>query len=156
MDSARFVATCLTKPYQAPSKGSDMSPNAPLGAAMIHTALLILMGAGLALNVVQRRRGARVGAGDGGNPGLARAIRVHANFVEYAPFAIASYVLLALGGASAALIHVLGFAFLIGRVTHAAGLSQHQGASLGRVLGMVLSLFVLIAASVQLLISALA
>jgi hypothetical protein len=133
-----------------------MSPNAPLGAAMIHSALLILMGAGLAFHVIQRRRGARVGAGDGGDPRLARAIRVHANFVEYAPFAIASYVLLALGSASAAWIHSLGSAFLIGRVAHAAGLSQHQGTSLGRVLGMGLSLFVLVAAAIDLLIIALA
>jgi uncharacterized membrane protein YecN with MAPEG domain len=131
-----------------------MSPSAPLGAAMIHTALLILIGAGFALAVIQRRRVAGIGSGDGGDARLARAIRVHANFSEYAPFAIASYILLALAGASAPFIHGLGSAFLVARVAHAAGLSQHQGTSLGRVLGTGLSLVVLIVAAVTLLINA--
>jgi uncharacterized protein len=132
-----------------------MSPNASLGAAMIHSALLILMGAALALIVIQQRRSARIGIGDGGDKRLARAIRVHANFAENAPFAIASYILLALAGASATLIHVLGSVFLIARFAHAAGLSQHGGTSLGRVLGMAGSTFVLVVAAVELLISAL-
>jgi uncharacterized membrane protein YecN with MAPEG domain len=132
-----------------------MSPNASLGAAMIHTALLILMGAGLAIVVIQQRRSARVGIGDGGDARLARAIRVHANFAENAPLAIASYILLALAGASAALIHLLGSVFLVARFAHAVGLSQHGGTSLGRVLGMFGSTTVLIVAAVELLIIAL-
>ena len=132
-----------------------MSPNAPLGAAMIHSALLILLGVGLAANVITKRRAALVGRGDGGDAGLARAIRTHGNFVEYAPFAIASYILLALAGVSALLIHGLGTVFLVGRVAHAAGLSQREGASLGRTAGVALSFLVLVAASVQLLLGAL-
>ncbi len=133
-----------------------MSPNAPLGAAMIHSALLILMGVLLALLVVQQRRAAGIGIGDGGNKRLARAIRVHANFVEYAPFAIASYILLAFTGVSASFIHALGAIFLVGRVAHATGLSQHEGSSVGRAMGVVASSLVLIVAAVRLLISALA
>jgi len=112
------------------------------------------MGAGLALLVIQQRRGARVGIGDGGDTRLARAIRAHANFAENAPFAIASYILLALAGASATLIHVLGSAFLVARVVHAAGLSQQSGTSVGRVAGMAGSIFVLVVAAIELLIGA--
>ena len=133
-----------------------MSPNAPLAAAMIQAALLILMGAGLSFFVIRIRRAARVGIGDGGDSTLARAIRAHANFSEYAPFAIASYILLALAGAGASFIHGLGGAFLIARVIHAAGLSRDEGPSLGRVLGMILSLAVLIVAAISLLSRALA
>ncbi|MFI5016226.1 MAG: MAPEG family protein [Hyphomicrobiales bacterium] len=132
-----------------------MSPNAPLGAAMIHAALLMLMAVVLALVVINARRGAKVGLGDGGNKALAKAIRVHANFTEYAPLAIASYILLALGGISAWFIHALGAAFLVGRVAHATGLMQHEGASLGRFIGTAVSCTVLIVAAIRLLISAL-
>jgi uncharacterized membrane protein YecN with MAPEG domain len=121
---------------------------------MIHSALLILMGAGLALMVIQQRRGAQVGIGDGGDARLARAVRVHANFAENAPFAIASYILLALAGASATLIHVLGSAFLVARVAHAAGLSQQSGTSVGRIAGMAGSIAVLVVAAIDLLIGA--
>jgi uncharacterized membrane protein YecN with MAPEG domain len=132
-----------------------MSPDAPLGAAMIHAALLMLMAAALAVLVIRRRQEAKVGLGDGGDKALARAIRVHANFVEYAPFAVAAYILLALGGVSALFIHALGSVFLIGRVAHAAGLGQHEGASLGRLIGAVASNFVLLAAALRLLVVAL-
>jgi uncharacterized membrane protein YecN with MAPEG domain len=133
-----------------------MSLNASLGAAMIHSALLILMGVLLTLRVIGQRRGAGVGIGDGGDARLARAIRAHGNFAENAPFAIGSYTLLGLAGASAWLIHVLGIVFLVGRVAHAAGLSQHEGASVGRFIGMVLAGVVLCVAAVTLLIHALA
>jgi uncharacterized protein len=133
-----------------------MSPNAPLGAAMFHAALLMLMAVVLAFLVIQRRRVAGVGLGDGGNKALAKAVRVHANFAEYAPFAIAAYILLALGGVPAWFIHSLGIVFLVGRVAHAAGLTQHEGASVGRVVGVVATLLVLIAAAIRLLIGAFA
>jgi uncharacterized membrane protein YecN with MAPEG domain len=132
-----------------------MSPNAPLGAAMLHAALLMLMAVVLAISVITRRRAAGVGLGDGGNKPLARAIRVHANFAEYAPFAIGAYILLALAGVSAWFIHALGSVFLVGRVAHAAGLGQHEGASVGRVIGVAATMLVLIAASLRLLIGAL-
>ncbi|MBV9591677.1 MAG: MAPEG family protein [Hyphomicrobiales bacterium] len=132
-----------------------MSPNAPLGAAMLHAALLMLMLVGLAIFVINRRRTAGVGLGDGGNKALAKAVRAHGNFTEYAPFAIAAYVLLALSGVSAVFIHVLGTVFIVGRVAHAAGLSQHEGASVGRTIGAAATMIVLIAASLRLLMGAL-
>ncbi|MBV9111362.1 MAG: MAPEG family protein [Hyphomicrobiales bacterium] len=128
-----------------------MSANAPLGAAMFHAALLMLMLVGLAIMVIHRRRSAGVGLGDGGNKALARAIRAHGNFTEYAPFALAAYILLALGGVSAGFIHALGVVFIVGRVAHAAGLSQHEGASVGRAIGVAATMLVLIAAALRLL-----
>jgi uncharacterized protein len=132
-----------------------MTLNAPLGAAMIHAALLMFMTIALAVLVIRQRRRANVGVGDGGDKALARAIRAHGNFAEYAPFAIGAYVLLALGGASAALVHALGAIFLAGRVAHAAGLSRHEGASLGRGIGVATTFGVLAVAGLTLLMLAL-
>lgn len=132
-----------------------MSPNASLGAAMFHAGLLMLMLVGLAIFVINRRRVAGVGIGDGGNKALARAIRVHANFAEYAPFAIAAYILLALGGVSAGFIHTLGTIFLVGRVAHAAGLARHEGASVGRAIGVAATILVLVTAAARLVWDAL-
>ncbi|MBV8449282.1 MAG: MAPEG family protein [Hyphomicrobiales bacterium] len=115
----------------------------------------MLMLVGLAIFVINRRRTAGVGLGDGGNKALAKAVRAHGNFTEYAPFAIAAYVLLALSGVSAVFIHVLGTVFIVGRVAHAAGLSQHEGASVGRAIGVAATMIVLIAASLRLLMGAL-
>jgi uncharacterized protein len=132
-----------------------MSAHAPLGAAMVHAALLTLMAVLLSVLVIRQRRGAGVGIGDGGDRDLGRAIRVHANFVENAPFAIAAYILLALAGVTAWFIHALGTVFLVGRIAHAAGLMQHEGASVGRAVGVAATFLVLIAASVGLLVEAL-
>jgi uncharacterized membrane protein YecN with MAPEG domain len=133
-----------------------MMPNAPLGAAMIHASLLLMMAVVLGALVVRRRRARAVGLGDGGDPALARAIRIHANFSEYAPFAIGAYILLALGGASAELIHALGAIFLAGRVCHAVGLHGSENASVGRTLGTAATFGVLGAAAIVLMVLALA
>ena len=132
-----------------------MSLNASIGAAMLHAGLLMLMLVGLAVFVITRRRAAGVGIGDGGNKMLAKAIRVHANFAKYAPFAIAAYVLLALGGVSAGFIYALGTIFLVGRVAHAAGLARHEGASVGRAIGVASTMLVLIVSGLRLLWGAL-
>ena len=132
-----------------------MSPSASLGAAMLHAALLMIMLVGLAIFVIRHRGAAAVGIGDGGNKALARAIRVHGNFTEYAPFAIAAYVLLALDGVSAGFIHGLGTVFLVGRVAHAAGLTRNEGASVGRAIGVAATMLVLIVAAGRLLWGAL-
>jgi uncharacterized membrane protein YecN with MAPEG domain len=132
-----------------------MTLNAPLGAAMIHAALLLFMTIALAILVIRQRRRASIGVGDGGDKALARAIRAHGNFAENAPFAIGAYILLALGGASATLIHVLGAIFLAGRVAHAAGLSHYEGASVGRGIGVSTTFGVLAVAGARLLMFAL-
>jgi uncharacterized membrane protein YecN with MAPEG domain len=67
-------------------------------------------------------------------------IRVHGNFCENAPFAMALLILLPLVGASLIIVHAVGVLFLAGRVAHAYGLSQTAGSSAGRVAGMIITL----------------
>ena len=134
---------------------NQIASNPALRAAAVYVALLTLLAVPLVFNVIRLRRSLKVGLQDGGNKDLARAIRVHGNFTETAPFAIALLLALPLAGASAWIVHAVGLATLVGRVAHAIGLSQSAGASLGRVAGMLLSLAALIVGSIALLAAAL-
>jgi hypothetical protein len=116
----------------------------PLYAAFLGLLLLVL-----AWNVVKQRRIHKVGLGDGGIPALSRAIRVHANFVEYVPLTLVLVLLveLQLQGAHLWVAHVLGGALLLGRVLHAIGLGASAGTSFGRMWGTLLTWLALLAAS---------
>ena len=124
---------------------------AALKPALVYAALLILMLPVLAGAVIARRRSRRIGLGDGGDKDLARWVRIHGNFAETAPFGIAALSGLALSGAGAAMVHVIGAGFLLGRVAHAQGLASAAGYSAGRSAGMVLTLATLIAAALAIL-----
>jgi hypothetical protein len=108
-------------------------------AAAVYAALHVLLLIALAARVVLARRRAKVGIGDGGDPDLARAIRVHGNAVEQAAPTFALLVFLPLLGAPAWALHACGVATLLGRVLHAAGLSKSAGVTLGRQAGMILT-----------------
>lgn len=99
------------------------------------TALIALLMLGLMLRVVQLRLTRRIGIGDGGDKELAKAIRVHGNATETLPIALLLMLVLELGGGSPTLLHVSGTTLLIGRLAHAWGLSRSSGASIGRQLG---------------------
>jgi len=111
-----------------------------LFAALLGLMLLVLLG-----RVSRLRHGRRIGFGDGGDPELARAIRVHANFVELVPFALLLLGLLELSGQPAAWLWAFGGALLVGRLLHAVGLSRSSGASFGRFYGTALTWVVILA-----------
>jgi uncharacterized membrane protein YecN with MAPEG domain len=93
--------------------------------------LLLVLGA----RVSQLRRRFGVGIGDGGNPALARAIRVHGNAVEWLLPALLLLLVAELNRAAPLLLHAAGAAIVVGRVLHAAGLSGATGYSFGRFAG---------------------
>ena len=70
-------------------------------------------------------------------------MRVHANFVEYAPFALLLLAFAEMQGAYGPLIHVLAGALLIGRCVHAYGLSREREDFRMRVGGMILTFSVI-------------
>jgi uncharacterized protein len=112
-----------------------------LKPAAVYAALIVLMGVFLTYRVIFQRRSKLIGMGDGGDKTVARHIRVHGNFCENAPFALALLILLALMGAPVLVVHAVGLLFLAGRAAHAFGLSRTGGKSVGRVLGMVATHF---------------
>lgn len=111
-------------------------------------AILILV---LAARVMWLRNARGVALGDGGDKALERAIRVHANAVEYLPIALLLLVALALEQTRPWLLHAFGIALLVGRIVHAVGLSASSGRSLGRVAGIGLTVLVMLAMAILLI-----
>lgn len=99
-------------------------------------ALLILL---LSYRVVMLRRKYQVGIGTNGEKVLARAIRVHANAVEYIPICLLLMAFSETQQAPNWLTHGAGIALLLGRVLHALGLSKSVGKSFGRFYGVILT-----------------
>lgn len=111
-------------------------------------ALLVLL---LALRVTLGRRSSKVGIGDGGDSGLARRIRVHANAIEYLPLALLLLLILELNQTQPLLLHVFGCVLIAARLIHAFGLSTSSGNSAGRAVGFGLTWLAIAAMAVLLL-----
>lgn len=118
----------------------------------LYAALLALMFVGLALAVVRQRFKLRVGLGDGNQPELIKAIRIHGNFAEYVPFLLVLMFMLESQQASSWQLHLLGGLTLGGRLLHLLGLLSSSGTSIPRFFGMIATFIALIVAAVLLLL----
>ena len=87
-----------------------------------YLAILALIYAALALQVVRLRRISGAPFNDGGNEGLRSAIRAHGNFMEYVPIIVLMVALLEISGASPLRIHLLMGALLLSRLLHPLGM----------------------------------
>lgn len=113
----------------------------------LYAALLALIFLFLSFRTVRLRGRLRIAIGDGGNAEMTRAMRVHANFVEYVPLAVVLIYFAEVGGAHAYLVHGLGLCLLLGRLSHAWGVSQSNEKFALRVSGMVMTFIPLLLAS---------
>jgi uncharacterized membrane protein YecN with MAPEG domain len=113
----------------------------------LYAGLLGLLLIGLAYNVSRYRVGLKIAFGNGDHPGLKRAIRAHANLTENAPFGLILLAAVEAQGFSEIVIHTLGSVLVIGRALHAFGLSRHEGTSIGRALGILLTWLMILATS---------
>lgn len=109
----------------------------------LYASVLALIYVALSFRVIGVRRAGNISLGDGGNDELARRIRVHGNFAEYAPFTLVLMTLAELQDRSPYVLHFIGISILLGRLLHALGLSTRHG--MLRVAGMVLTFTALIA-----------
>jgi uncharacterized membrane protein YecN with MAPEG domain len=107
----------------------------------------------LSVRTLLLRRSLGIGIGDKEQPILARAVRVHSNYAEYVPLSLILLYFLETQVGASLWIHALGSALLIGRITHAFGVSQVEENYRYRVIGMALTLTVIICASLRLMIS---
>ena len=119
--------------------------------AATYIAILIVMTVLLALNVARHRKPKRIGLGDGGDRQILTAMRVHGNFVENVPFALAILIMLPLLSAPVWAVHFVGLGMVVARTLHAIGLSRSQGASFGRVTGILLTWATLLGSAMLLL-----
>lgn len=110
----------------------------------LYAPLLAVLFVVLSVRTLRLRRQLRIPIGDSGDPRLKRAMRVHANFAEYVPFTLLLVLLAEMQGAPAALLHAACASLLIGRLSHALGVSRTDENYRYRVLGMALT-FVAIA-----------
>jgi uncharacterized membrane protein YecN with MAPEG domain len=112
-----------------------MNP-APMPAiTALYAGLIALLLIVIAIPVSRLRRDLKVGLGDGGDRRLLRAIRVHANAVEWAGPALLLLLVAELTRAAPLFLHACGIALVAGRLLHAIGLSMTSGASFGRFVG---------------------
>ncbi|MEN9866941.1 MAG: hypothetical protein RL748_2531 [Pseudomonadota bacterium] len=118
----------------------------------LYTALLTLLFVILSVRTLNLRRKLQIGVGDAGNPQMLRAMRVHANFAEYVPLALILLFLVEAQHANAILVHALGLALLVGRLSHAYGVSQTKEKLVFRVTGMALTFTTLLTACGYLLL----
>ena len=119
----------------------------------LYAALAAVILIALSLRVISARRSHHVAIGDGAHEDLARRIRAHGNFTEYTPLALVLILLLELVGAPAWQLHLIGSALILGRIVHAWSLTAHSGS--GRLIGITLTFFVLVAGALGTLKAAL-
>lgn len=121
---------------------------------ILYAGLIGLLLLTLSLRVIAKRRApGGPSLGDGGDPVMNRRMRAQGNLVEYAPMVLIMMGLLELSGQSGIGLHVLGIAFVVGRVMHGYALSTASGSVIGRVGGSVLSLTSLTVASIWCIIA---
>lgn len=128
-------------------QSADFSGEQGMAVTAIYASALTVLFVVLALRVIAGRRAARVALGDGGDAGLLRRMRVHANFAEYVPLALVLMGLAESLRTDTRVLHALGIGLLAARLLHAFGVSQ-QGEQLAfRQVGMVGTFAVLLAAA---------
>jgi len=121
--------------------------NPALAAVGIYAGIMGLIAIWLTVIIGRWRAKTRVMVGDGGNIDLIRAMRGQANFVENVPLALILFLFMALAGAPAIAIHVLGVALTAGRIMHGLHFSAPDMPAWQRQGGSGLTLLVLLAAS---------
>ena len=119
-----------------------------------YLALLALVYAALAVNVVRLRRQNLAAFGDAGSPALRSAIRSHGHFAEYVPVIVLMVAMLEMSGMAAWRVHLLMAALLVSRLLHPFGMYAKPGTlafRIGRGGDVTLTLIVLIASAVAIL-----
>ena len=113
----------------------------------LYAGILAILFIVLSIRVITRRNQYQVAIGSDGQVLLERAIRVQANFAEYVPFALLLMFLAEYSGLASLYLHILGIALLVGRLSHAYGVSQQQEPLKFRVFGLILTFTVLLLAA---------
>ena len=123
--------------------GMAETMEASIGAVAIYAGLAILILVWLAVQTGRIRQAEKVFMGDGGNPRMIRIMRGHANALEFIPPTLIAMLLLALTGAPALLVHLLGLLLIAGRFVHAWHFAAADAPPWQRVAGTVLSFLAL-------------
>lgn len=116
----------------------------------LHLLLTLL----LALNVTRHRLGQASGSIT--LEQLEKSVRAHGNNIEYVPFALMGFVIMALTGVSALWIHSLAGALFVARLCHAHGITRlGEGLPKTRVIGNIGTWLVFLTSAILLIVHAL-
>jgi hypothetical protein len=115
-------------------------------------AIFALLYIGLTLRVILLRNARRISLGHGGDPALERAIRIHANFIEYVPLALILLTAMEMQRRSLYVLHILCLLLLLGRICHFFALSRENTVNPLRGAGVLLTALVLTVAAIILII----
>lgn len=117
-----------------------------------YAAIFALLYIGLSFRVIMLRNSKRISLGSGGDPALERAIRIHANFIEYVPLALILLTAMEMQRRSLYVLHILCLLLLLGRICHFLALSRENTANPLRGIGVLLTMLVLGVAAIVLII----
>ena len=109
-----------------------------------YAGLLVLWFFVLSFRVIRERGHRKIPLGDGGDAGMQRVIRGHANFAEYVPLALVMMMMLELSGFPVSVLHMLGATLLVARLLHGYALSFTPYFFFGRFAGAALTFVVLL------------
>lgn len=115
----------------------------------LYVALTLLLNPFLMLRIGLHRQKKQINLGDGGDADMLARIRTHGNFTEVAPLILIGLIAMAMLNASPLMLHLVGIAYLLGRVLHFLGMSGRF--SRGRMFGTILTLLAFITQGVYLL-----
>ena len=104
-----------------------------------YAAILALIVLALAINVTKNRVKYRISIGDGGNPHMLRAIRLHGNAIEYAPLTLMLMLIYEINGGAHAVLHGIGIALIVARMVQTWGMWTTDMPGLGRRVGQSLT-----------------
>ncbi|MCH2190609.1 MAG: MAPEG family protein [Gammaproteobacteria bacterium] len=114
----------------------------PLFAALFGVLYFIL-----SINVVRFRLGQRVSLGNGDNQDIEKAIRIHANFIEYVPLILLLFYFYEVMSLSSSLVLFLASTLFIARVCHIIGMVNPTELVLLRQVGAAVTFLVLVVIS---------
>ena len=119
----------------------------------LYAVILALLFVLLSVRTLRLRRKLKVAIGHGDQPQLERAARAHANFAEYVPIALLLIYFLEVSSVSGLSIHILCGLLLVGRASHAYGVSQVKENYRYRVFGMALTFTAIISAALGIIVA---
>jgi uncharacterized membrane protein YecN with MAPEG domain len=120
-----------------------------------YAALLTFLYIFLSSRVIQSRSATRIGIGTGGNRGLERRMRIHANFAEYVPLALLLLVFMEMQGRPAWLLHLLCAALVLARIGHVIALWDEKEIFQLRVVSVSATFVIMLVAAISVLARAL-
>lgn len=107
----------------------------PLPITFMYGSLLGLLYVTLSMGVSMSRMKKGILLGDGGDDGMQKNIRAHANLAEYVPFALILLAFTEGSPAESGLVHFLGGMLFLARLLHAYGMIIARGVNLFRFVG---------------------